>query len=131
MNTTNNFAITSQDAGEILMRSASSLSAAGVDMSEALAMGVAANETVQSSEKVGNALKSLAVNLQGVKTNAKDGTLEMNKTALALKRYANIDIVQGNGELKDTFSVLSELSTKWADLNEETRAGLSEAIAGK
>lgn len=53
MNTTNNFAITSQDAGEILMRSASSLSAAGVDMSEALAMGVAANETVQSSEKVG------------------------------------------------------------------------------
>ncbi len=55
----------------------------------------------------------------------------MNKTALALKRYANIDIVQGNGELKDTFSVLSELSTKWADLNEETRAGLSEAIAGK
>ena len=114
-----------------MMRSVSSLSAAGLSMSESMAMIISAQETTQDASKVGNSLKSLAVNLQGVKTNAKTGTIELNKTAMALKKYANIDVVGQNGEIKSSFEVLTELSEKWESLDKKTKSGLSEAIAGK
>ena len=67
----------------------------------------------------------------GIKTNAKTGKLELNKAALALNTYAGIDVTKGNGELKDTMEILTDLSGKWEDLTQTERVGLSEAIAGR
>ena len=131
MNKTNNFALISADVGEALKRSASSLASADVDLSESVAMIISAQESTQDASKVGNALKSLSVNLKGIKTNAKSGSIELNKTAMALKKYAGIDVTKSNGDIMDTFEILTELSKKWDTFNKQTKAGISESIAGK
>lgn len=54
----NKFAITSEGVGEALMRSASSLAAAGNTIDQSIAIVTAANTVVQNPESVGNALKT-------------------------------------------------------------------------
>ena len=48
-------------------------------MSEAIGMIVGAQETVQDASKLGNALKTIAVNIGGVTYNAKEGEVTLNK----------------------------------------------------
>ena len=54
----NKFAISSEGIGEALMRSASSLAAAGNDIDQSIALVTAANTVVQNPESVGNAFKT-------------------------------------------------------------------------
>ena len=49
MNITNNFAVTSADIGEALMRSASALKSNGMDVNEGIGLIVGAQETVQNA----------------------------------------------------------------------------------
>lgn len=127
----NNYALTSGDIGEALSRSASTLKSYNVSLSDSMALVAGAQESIQNPEKVGNALKSLAINLGGVKTSAQDGTIELNKTAMALQKYAGISVVKKNGELMDTMEILTKLHGKWDKLTQVQKAGLGEAIAGK
>lgn len=96
-----------------------------------MALVAGAQESIQDASKVGNALKSLSINLGGLKTSAKTGNIELNKTALALEKYAGIDVTKPGGELMDTMEILTELSDKWDEFDKQTRVGLGEAIAGK
>lgn len=129
----NNFAISTGDVGEALMRSGSVLSEFGVSMQDAISMIVGANESVQDAEKVGTAIKTMATNLGGVKAAAKDGSLEMNRTAKALKTIAGIDIYSNKqkGEVKDMMTILKELNVIWDDLSEDKQLAIAESIAGK
>lgn len=129
----NNFAISTGDVGEALMRSGSVLSEFGVSMQDAISMIVGANESVQDAEKVGTAIKTMATNLGGVKAAAKDGSLEMNRTAKALQTIAGIDIYSDKqkGEVKDMMTILKELNVVWDDLSEDKQLAIAESIAGK
>lgn len=129
----NNFAISTGDVGEALMRSGSVLSEFGVSMQDAISMIVGANESVQDAEKVGTAIKTMATNLGGVKAAAKDGSLEMNRTAKALQTIAGIDIYSNKqkGEIKDMMTILKELNVVWDDLSEDKQLAIAESIAGK
>lgn len=115
------------------MRSGSVLSEFGVSMQDAISMIVGANESVQDAEKVGTAIKTMATNLGGVKAAAKDGSLEMNRTAKALKTIAGIDIYSNKqkGEVKDMMTILKELNVVWDDLSEDKQLAIAESIAGK
>ncbi|WP_147285843.1 phage tail tape measure protein, partial [Peptostreptococcus anaerobius] len=64
---------------------------------------------------------------------AKDGKLQLNKTAKALSEIAGINVYKdkAKGQLKNMVQLLDELHPKWNRLNDDQRAGLSEAIAGK
>lgn len=96
-------------------------------------MITAANEPLQDPKKVGNGLKSIAINFAGMAASAKDGQLGLNKTAKALKNIAGIDVYKdkAKGQLKNMVQLLDELHPKWSRLTDDQRAGLSEAIAGK
>ena len=102
-------------------------------MNDTIAMITGANTTLQNPQKVGNGLKTIAINLAGIKANAKDGTLELNKTAKTLTEVAGIDIFEDKktGQIKDMAQVMEELAAKWDKFTEKERAGISEAIAGK
>lgn len=115
------------------MRSGSVLSEFGVSMQDAISMIVGANESVQDAEKVGTAIKTMATNLGGVKAAAKDGSLEMNRTAKSLKTIAGIDIYSNKqkGEVKDMMTILKELNVIWDDLSEDKQLAIAESIAGK
>lgn len=92
-----------------------------------------ANESLQDPARIGNGLKSIAINLSGIKTNAQTGALELNKTAKALQETAKIDIFtdKSKTQVKDIVSILDEVKDKWASLTDVEQKGLSEAIAGK
>ena len=98
-----------------------------------MAMIAGANESLQDPERVGNGLKSIAINLAGLKTSTKDGSIELNKTALALKKIAGIDIFTDSSKtsVKDMVTIIDEVKGKWGELSETQQLALSEAVAGK
>lgn len=105
----------------------------GVSLADSIGLITAANEPLQDPKKVGNGLKSIAINFAGLSASAKDGSLGLNKTAKALKGIAGIDVYKdkAKGQLKSMVQLLDELHPKWGRLTDDQRAGLSEAIAGK
>ena len=104
----------------------------GVTLSD-IAMISSANESLQDPSRIGNGLRSLAVNFAGIKANAKEGTLEMNKSAKALKEIAGIDIFTDKSKtsVKDMMTLMDEIYNKWDGLTDVQQKGLSEALAGK
>ena len=129
----NNFAISSEGVTQALQNGGATLSAYGVTLSDSIAMITAANESMQDPARIGNGLRSIAVNFAGIKANAKTGTLELNKSAKALKEIAGINIFTDKSKtsVKDMTTLMEELYTKWGTLNEKEQLGLSEALAGK
>ncbi|WP_421626026.1 TP901 family phage tail tape measure protein (plasmid) [Clostridioides difficile] len=129
----NNYAIGTAGVAEAMKRGGSVLHEYGVSLGDTVGMITATNEAIQNPEKVGNGLKSVAINLAGMKINAKDGNLELNKTAMGLKEIAGITIYKNKdtGELKNMVEVLDEVKAKWGELREDEQKGLAEAIAGK
>lgn len=101
-------------------------------MSESIGMIIGAQETVQDASKLGNALKTIAVNINGVTYNAKEGEVMLNKTAKALWNVAKIETADlEKGTTRPLFDVLDELHDKWGSLNEVQRKTLTEAIGSK
>ena len=92
-----------------------------------------ANESLQDPSRIGNGLRSLAVNFAGIKANAKEGTLELNKSAKTLKEVAGIDIFTDKSKtsVKDMMTLMDEINEKWDTLTDKEQKGLSEALAGK
>ena len=129
----NNFAISSDGILTAITSGANVLAEYGVSMNDTVAMIASANTTLQDSSRVGNGLKTIAINLAGIKANASNGTLELNKTAKALTEIAGISVFENEqtGELKNMPQLIDEIASKWGSFTEQQRAGLSEAIAGK
>ena len=129
----NNYAISTEGVTQALQNGGSVLSSYGVTLSDSIAMITAANESMQDPSRIGNGLRSLAINFAGIKTNAKEGTLEMNKSAKALKEIAGIDIFTDKSKtsVKDMMTLMDEIYDKWDGLTDVQQKGLSEGLAGK
>ena len=105
----------------------------GMTLEETTALITSANNSIQDPTRVGNGLKSIAINLAGITTSAKDGSVQTNKTAKSLQEIAGIDIYadKKTGQIKTMTELLGELQGKWKDLTEEEQMALSNAIAGR
>ena len=132
MNKRNNFAISTEGIISAMQSGGTVLHSYGIDMQETIALITGANKTLQDPSVTGNGLKSIAINMAGIKADAYTGELALNKTALTLKEIANIDVYSDKkkGEIKDMVSILDELYDRWGDFSEEEQLGLAEAIAG-
>ena len=132
MNKRNNFAISTEGIINAMQSGGTVLKAYGIGMEETVALITGANKTLQDTSVVGNGLKSIAINMAGISASAKDGKLQLNKTAKTLKEVAGIDIYSDKkkGEVKDMISILDELYERWGDFDDDEIKGLSEAIAG-
>lgn len=129
----NNYAIGTDGVAEAMKRGGTVLHEYGVSLSDTIGLITATNEAIQNPEKVGNGLKSVAINLAGMKANAKDGTLELNKTAKTLREIANIDVYsdKSKGQVKDMVQIMDELKDKWDTLKQNEQLTIAEAVAGK
>ena len=116
-----------------MSRGGSVLANYGVTLADSVAMISSANESIQNPERIGNGLKSIAINLGGLKTNAKTGAMELNKTALALKDIAGIDVFTDKSQtsVKGMVQLMEEIKGKWGELTQAQQLALSEALAGK
>lgn len=132
MNTRNNFAISSEGVSQALQRGGAVLSNYGVSLADSVAMISGANESIQNPERIGNGLKSIAINLSGMKTNAKSGNMELNKTAKSLKDIAGIDVFTDSSKtsVKSMIPIMDEVKQKWSSLTDAQQKALSEGIAG-
>ena len=115
-----------------MSRGGSVLSNYGVSISDSIALISSANESIQDPQRVGNGLKTIALNLSGMKTNAKTGAMELNKTAKALKDIAGIDVFtdKSKTQTKDMMTLMNEIKGKWGELTDAQQKALSEGIAG-
>ncbi|WP_219712848.1 phage tail tape measure protein, partial [Clostridioides difficile] len=66
---------------EAMKRGGSVLHEYGVSLGDTVGMITATNEAIQNPEKVGNGLKSVAINLAGMKVSADDGTLSIGRAS--------------------------------------------------
>lgn len=129
----NNYSIGVEGLTSAISAGGSTLSAYDVSLGDTIALMTAANNSIQDPSRVGNGLKTISVALQGIKTSADTGELSLNKTAKGLREIGKVDIYSDKktGQIKNMTQILDELASKWSNFNDEQRAGLSEAIAGK
>lgn len=134
----NNYSITSGGLGEALQRSASSLQTGNNTLDESISLITAANEVVQNPEKVGNAMKTISMRIRSAKSEMEemgedtDGMVESTATLREeIKALSGVDIMASATEFKSTYQILDELSQKWEDLNDISRATIIEKMAGK
>ncbi|MGL4802043.1 MAG: phage tail tape measure protein, partial [Cetobacterium sp.] len=129
----NNFAVSSDGIIDAITSGANVLSAYGVSLEDTVAMITGANTTLQDTSRVGNGLKTIAINLAGIKASADTGELSLNKTAKTLQEVAKIDIFADDKQtqIKDMAVIMDELAVKWDGFNDPQKAGIAEAIAGK
>lgn len=116
---------------EALSRFASVAKSSGVTIDQALSYAMGTNESIQNAEKTGNSLKTIITNLNGLRTSAKDGTIQTNKTAKALKEIAGVDVFdKQTGQVKDMNDILTEVADKYDSLSKNQKLALGEAIGG-
>lgn len=129
----NNYATDTANLTEAMRNGGTVLGQYGLSFEESAALMMSGIEVLQNGSQVGNGLKSIAMNMTGIKTSAADGEIQLNKTAKTLRTVAGIDVFTDSSQtsVKDMTEILGELDDKWADMSESDRAGLAEAIAGK
>lgn len=138
-NRLNNFAISSTGIGEALLNSSAALAASNNSLDESIALITAANEVIQSPEKVGTALKAMSMYIRAAKTEAEeagvstegmaDSVSELRQEILSLTGN-RVDIMLDDSTFKSTFQIIKELSAVWDSLSEITQANITELVGG-
>lgn len=134
----NNYALSSKNVGEMLLRSASSMAAANNSLDETIALESAAMEIVQDDAKVGTAFKNISMHIRAAKEEAEaagESTDGMANSVAELqgiiKNIAGVDILQADGQtFKSTFKILQEISKVWDKLSDTDRSLLTEKLGG-
>lgn len=136
----NNFAISSEGVGEVLLRSAAAMKAANNTLDETIALAAAANTIVQNPETVGTTLKTVSMYLRAAKTEAEDAgeatdgmatsVSELREELLQLTNN-KVDIQIDEDTFKSTYQILKELSDVWDELTDLTKANILEMVGGK
>lgn len=124
---TNNSAVSMQDMAEATSEAASIASQYGVEINELSSLiAVATSKTRESGSEVGNALKSIFVNLQD--TTSKPITDVFDSIGVSMTK-----IVDGSERLKTPIELLKELSDVFVSLDEGStlRANILSDIGGK
>lgn len=134
----NNYAIDQAGIGESLKRSAASLHAAGADLSQAIALVTAANETVQNPESIGTMWKTLSARIRGAKTELQElgeeedeYTETTSKLRDQVKALTGFDIMVDDTQYKNIYDIVVGIGKAWDKLTDIERASLGEALAGK
>lgn len=148
----NNYAISTDGIATALQNSGSALVAAGNDFDKSVALVTAANSVVQDPSQVGAGLRTIALRLRG--TSAEELTsmgedteglvettskLNANIKALtAVNGKAGVSILDMNGNYRDTYDILRDISAVWDDIEKQDlkdgqnrQAALLEMMAGK
>ena len=140
-----------------LQRSAAVLKTQGNDIDEAIALLTAGNSIIQNPEMVAAGIRTISLRIAGteeakgqlaevgedvddfiVQTHSKTQQLIKDYTAVASNAYKGVDVLDPNGNLRDTYEILRDISKVYKEIQEtDKKAGtnranaLVEALAGK
>lgn len=148
----NNYAISTDGIATALQDSASSLVAAGNDVDKSIALVTAANSVVQDPSRVGAGLRTISLRLRGTSAEEltsmgedTEGLVETTsklnaniKSLTAVNGKAGVSILDMNGNYRDTYDILKDISQVWDDIGKQDvadgqnrQAALLEMMAGK
>lgn len=135
----NNYAIDTEGIGEALKRSASAFNASHTSLDKSIALVTAANTVMQKPESVGTLFNTLSARIRGASIELEelgeeqdDYTKSTSKLRDLVKGATGFDILEEDGKtFKDIYDIILGIGREWGKLDDITRAGLGEALAGK
>lgn len=148
----NNYAISTDGIATALQTSASALVAAGNDFDKSVALVTAANAVVQDPNQVGAGMRTIALRLRGTSAEtleaAGEDTVGLVETTSKLEKQIKsltavngkmgVSILDANGNYRDTYDILRDISKVWEDIakadvadGQNRQAALLEMMAGK
>lgn len=153
----NNYAISTDELATALQKSAATLSLMGNTIDEAASLVTTANATIQDADSVSAGLRTISLRLVGTKeaeeelsamneevdafvkaTNSKKQQIIKDYTAVASNNYQGFDILDSNGNYKNTYQVLLGIAKVYKEIQEQDKklgtnhaTALIEELAGK
>ena len=120
----NNMAVGTNDLEMALRKSGSALGTLGNSFNETIALVESGTSIMQGqASKVGKGLRSIGIELSKMATKSEYLTDASGQVSVAFR--------DENGELKNTYQILNDLSPQWEKLNNEQKTQLAQAVAGK
>ena len=129
----NNMAATNTNIAEILRRSSSALAAGNNTLDQNIALGAAAQEIVQDDAKVGNALKTISMNIRSLdeETGSYDETLESIKDTIYGITGVSAFTDSTKQTYKSTYDYLKDISEVWDELSDKQQSTIASELFGK
>lgn len=153
----NRYSIATDELAQALQDSAATLKTQGNDLYEAVALLTAGNAITQDASKTAGGIRTISLRLAGteeaknelaslgedvddfiVQTNSKTQQLIKDYTSVASNAYQGVDVLDANGNLRNTYNILLDISKIYKEIQkEDEQAGtnraqaLVEYIAGK
>lgn len=134
------FAESSADVGDGLSKSASVLSQGGASIQEATGMFTGIQEVLQNSSTSGTALKILTLRIRGMKGELEELGEEVDDNVDSISKiqtqilnltHGKVNIFDDEGNFRNIYDVMADISTIYDELSDANRASLLEIIAGK
>lgn len=153
----NNYAISTDELATALQKSAATLSLMGNTIDEAASLVTTANATIQDADSVSAGLRTISLRLVGTEeaeeelsamneevdafvkaTNSKKQQIIKDYTAVASNNYQGFDILDSNGNYKNTYQILLGIAKVYKEIQEQDKklgtnhaTALIEELAGK
>lgn len=127
----NQFATSVDEISTAMKYSSNSAQEAGVDFNHLAAyITVISSTTRQSSETIGQAMKTILARFTDIKAGRidEDG-LGINNVDDALKRVG-VSLRDANGNFRDMQDVISDLGSRWSTIDDMEQKNIAKAVAG-
>lgn len=145
----NNYSISTDELASGLQKSVATLSLMGNTIDEAAALITTANSVIQDSDSVSAGLRTISLRLVGTEesekelsamneevdafvksTNSKKQQIIKDYTAVASNNYQGFDILDSNGNYKNTYQILLGISKIYKEIQEQDKKlGTNHAVA--
>lgn len=141
----NNYALSATDIGDAMQRSASVLAASNTSFDESIALITAGNEIIQDPEKMGTALRTVALRIRGAKSELEEMGEETDyvvsstsKLRDLIKGYTSIggkyegfDIMEDENTFKSLADIIKGIGEVYDEMSDIDRTAMLEKLAGK
>lgn len=145
----NNFSVATDDLATGLQNVAAVLKTQGNDLNQAIALVTAGNAITQDISKTSAGVRTIALRIAGteeaknelvelgesvddfvVSTKSKTQKLIKDYTAVASNAYKGVDVLDPNGNLRNTFDILSDIADVYKEIQElDKKTGTNRANA--
>lgn len=153
----NNYSIATDELATGLQNAAAVLKTQGNNLDKAIALVTAGNAITQDASKTSAGVRTIALRIAGteeakeelqkmgedvddfiVKTSSKTQQIIKDYTAVASNAYQGVDVLDPNGNLRDTFDILLDIAKVYKEIQAEDKKfgtnranALVEELAGK
>lgn len=139
----NTFATDAGSLGQGLTKAAASMSSAGADLNQTLAMLTGGAEITQNAGEFGNFLKTASMRIRGMKGELEELGEEVDPTVDSISKVQTqilnltkntskpVNIFDESGNFRNYYTIMEEIASIYDELSSTNRASLDEILFGK